>query len=227
MHRHSTGSKVVSSICNMKVFNYQVLSLSYRFCILFLPSSFCWCGSFLPPLKELKRNPFVTLSARPIPNIQFRKCRASKRRELTGTLPHIHPWADKTRIHSPSGGQSRESDSGGIFHTWCLGLSSVGSASGRQKPWRVCSIYAALPPLPPPSSLADSTLQYGLLCQIYLILQVLYFKNVFLNQCTQQQGVGGWGWGRSHLGRGTAGEKKAVKMKKKNHDGSSSPELLF
>lgn len=159
----------------------------------------------------------------PFPISNSENAEPAQRRELTGTLPHIHPWADKTRIHSPSGGQSRESDSGGIFHTWCLGLSSVGSASGRQKPWRVCSIYAALPPLPPPSSLADSTLQCGLLCQMYLILQVLYFKNVFLNQCTQQR-VGG---GVSHLGGGTAGEKKAVKMR--NHDGSSSssPELLF
>lgn len=74
------------------------------------------------------------------PSTHF-QCR--KIQEFTDVLPHIHPWADKTHIHRPSGGDSNGSI--GILLTRCQGLNSVGSASRRQPPRRACSIYAALP----------------------------------------------------------------------------------
>lgn len=73
-----------------------------------------------------------------------RNAEPAQKQELTGMLLHIHPWTDKTHIHRPSGGHSS-----GILLTWCQGLKSVGSASKRQAPCRACSIYDALPPLPP------------------------------------------------------------------------------
>lgn len=42
----------------------------------------------------------MTLSAHSMPYILFRKTQSKHRgKELTDVLPHIHPWADKTRIH--------------------------------------------------------------------------------------------------------------------------------
>lgn len=80
---------------------------------------------------------------RPIFNSGKKNVEQAQRQEFTDVLPHIHPWADKTHIHRPSGGDS--SCSIGILLTRCQGLNSVGSASSRQPPRRACSIYAALP----------------------------------------------------------------------------------
>lgn len=131
------------------------------------------------------------------------------REELTDVLPHIHPRADKTHIHRPSGGDS--SGSGGILLTWCQGLNSVGSAWRRQLPRRACSIYAALPP-PQPTLDTQSPTPIHWYFKFHSMNSFVKFippsepfqpkKNVFLIQC----------YSSSYLGRGGPQEERAVKI---------------